>query len=182
MPIFFCCLLIILVAEIAAGAWVYYNADRLEGMVRASVKATVQEEYGIIQSRTITFDAIQKGLHCCGASGPQDWARSRYNGADANSINLKVTSDLAIYNMPPSCCKADVSELVCDQSRKAGITAYLNPVINSSGCIDKLVETIRDHMSWVIGIAIGVAVLELLGLIFSVVLCCAIKRNDRYKA
>ncbi|XP_026482691.1 CD9 antigen-like, partial [Ctenocephalides felis] len=58
---FFCCLLIILVAEIAAGAWVYYNADRLEGMVRASVKATVQEEYGIIQSRTITFDAIQKG-------------------------------------------------------------------------------------------------------------------------
>lgn len=53
-------MLIILVAEIAAGVWAFQNKDELNKMVQASVKHTVKEEYGVIDSRTIAFDAIQK--------------------------------------------------------------------------------------------------------------------------
>jgi CD81 antigen len=50
------------VAEIAAGVWAYSNSDKLEEYVRSNVRSTVQEEYGIVDSRTKTFDAIQKGV------------------------------------------------------------------------------------------------------------------------
>jgi len=52
--------LVILVAEVAAGAWAVHNKDELDNMIRNSVKNTVQEEYGVVQTRTVTFDTIQK--------------------------------------------------------------------------------------------------------------------------
>jgi len=57
---FFCFLLIIVVAEIAAVVWAYSNSDRLEGYVETSVRSTVQDEYGVVDTRTKTFDTIQK--------------------------------------------------------------------------------------------------------------------------
>jgi CD81 antigen len=59
---FFCFLLIIVVAEIAAGVWAYSNKDGLEKYVESSVRLTVQDEYGVVDTRTQTFDAIQKGV------------------------------------------------------------------------------------------------------------------------
>ena len=50
------------------------------------------------------------------------------------------------------------------------------------GCIDKLIDTLKSHMSIVIGVGIFIGVVECLGLIFSLVLCCGIRNNDRYKA
>lgn len=46
----------------SAGAWAYSNSSQLKVLVRESVKATVQDEYGVVNSRTLTFDAIQQGV------------------------------------------------------------------------------------------------------------------------
>jgi hypothetical protein len=59
---FFCFLLIIVVAEIAAGVWAYSNSDKLEVYVKDAVRSTVQHEYGVVDTRTKTFDAIQEGV------------------------------------------------------------------------------------------------------------------------
>jgi hypothetical protein len=59
---FFCFLLFIVVAEIAAVVWAYSNSDKVESYVESSVRSTVQEEYGVVDTRTATFDAIQKGV------------------------------------------------------------------------------------------------------------------------
>lgn len=56
---FFCFLLLVLVAEIATGAWVYHNRDKLDSMVRSSVKYTVQHEYGQIDDKTAALDTFQ---------------------------------------------------------------------------------------------------------------------------
>jgi CD81 antigen len=37
-------------------------------------------------------------------------------------------------------------------------------------------------MSIVVGVGIGIGVIECLGLIFSLILCCGIRNMDRYKA
>lgn len=50
----------IIVAEIAAGAWAFHNSDKLDDMVRASVKHTVENEYDVITSRTLAFDTFQR--------------------------------------------------------------------------------------------------------------------------
>lgn len=49
-------------AQISAAVWMYTNSDKLESLVRFTVKTTVQSEYGSIDSRTKTFDAIQSGV------------------------------------------------------------------------------------------------------------------------
>ena len=59
---FYYFLLIIVLAEILAVALAYSNRDKLEGYVESSVRSTVQEEYGMVDTRTKTFDAIQKGV------------------------------------------------------------------------------------------------------------------------
>jgi len=40
----------------------YANNDKLVELVRYTVKTTVQSEYGSIEGRTETFDAIQSGV------------------------------------------------------------------------------------------------------------------------
>lgn len=49
-------------AQISAAVWMYTNSDKLEELVRYTVKTTVQSEYGSIKGRTETFDAIQSGV------------------------------------------------------------------------------------------------------------------------
>lgn len=62
---FFCITLIVMVAQIAAGAWAFHNKDKLDDIVRSSVKYSVQEEYGqsSMSTRTVTFDTIQKNVN-----------------------------------------------------------------------------------------------------------------------
>lgn len=57
---FFCFLLVVLVAEVSTGAWAYHNRDKLDAMIRSSVKNTVQNEFGVIESRTANFDLFQR--------------------------------------------------------------------------------------------------------------------------
>lgn len=53
-----------MVAQIAAGAWAFHNQDKLDDIIRAAVKSTVQHEYGqsTMSSQTVTFDALQKNV------------------------------------------------------------------------------------------------------------------------
>lgn len=182
LVLFFCFLVIILVAEISAGIWAYSNSEQLEELVRENVKITVQQEYGVVHTRTSTFDEIQQGLKCCGANGPSDWAGSRYNKGDKQSVNLAISSVLQLYNVPPSCCSADPESEICKTAIKTGVAAPISGVIYSEGCVDKLLEKLQQYMSTVVWIGVFVAFAEILGLAFSLVLCCAIQQRDRYKA
>ncbi|XP_026675772.1 CD9 antigen-like [Diaphorina citri] len=62
LTLFFCFLLIVLVAQISAVVWGYANLDQLESLIRSNVASTVRHEYGVISSRTFTFDSIQEGV------------------------------------------------------------------------------------------------------------------------
>ncbi|KAI9579711.1 hypothetical protein GQX74_000499 [Glossina fuscipes] len=181
---FFCVILIVMVAQIAAGAWAFHNKDKLDDIVRASVKYSVQEEYGqsSMSSRTVTFDTIQKNLKCCGADGPSDWATSRFNNVDrTNIVDIAISSMNVFYNIPESCCKDELKENVCEMSRKLKFGGTFNPAIHQQGCVDKLIELIYENWVLLFGVTAGVILLELLALTFSLSLCCAV-RNHQYKA
>ncbi|KAI4497170.1 hypothetical protein M0802_007654 [Mischocyttarus mexicanus] len=179
---FFSCLLVVIVAQIAAGVWLYSNSNRLEELVKLSVINTVKNEYGVVEFRTQTVDAFQSGLGCCGATGPADWAGSRYAKFDSSGISLTVLSKSDnVYKVPKSCC-VDRESVGCDVARNFKIGDFVSPAIYNEGCIDKLVIAMKNQSCIVIGIAIGIGILELLGLIFALILCCANGSSDRYKA
>ncbi|KAH8284060.1 hypothetical protein KR054_009114 [Drosophila jambulina] len=181
---FFCVILIVMVAQIAAGAWAFHNKDKLDDIVRAAVKSSVQEEYGqsTMSSRTVTFDTLQKNLKCCGADGPGDWATSRFNNVDrTNIVEIAVSSMNVFYNIPESCCKDDLKDNECELSRRLKFGGPLNAAIYQQGCVDKLIDIIYENWVTIFAVTAAVILLELLSLTFALSLCCAV-RNQHYKA
>ncbi|KAK9297654.1 hypothetical protein QLX08_008708 [Tetragonisca angustula] len=180
---FFSCLLVVIVAQIAAGAWLYTNSNRLEELVKSSVISTVKNKYGVDTAHTGTVDAFQSDLGCCGATGPADWTGSKYAASESsNPISITVSGDPNnVFKVPESCCK-DKDSVACKAAQNIKVADVVSPEIYSEGCIDKLLDVLNSQKNIVIGVAAGIGILELLGLIFSLVLCCAIGSSDRYKA
>lgn len=180
---FFCFLLLILVAEIAAGAWAIHNKSVLDDMFRATVKNTVQNEYGVIQMKTDSFDTFQRQLECCGASGPNDWALSKYNSKEAsNVINMKISSSSMHYKIPESCCKSDIDADQCMLSTKVTLKSAISSDIYSQGCMDKLVSEFHANITLVCAVICAVVIAEFLGLLFALILYCAVKNKENYKS
>lgn len=128
---FFCCMLIVLTAEIAAGVWAYQNGSKLEAFVKLNFKNTVENEYGKMETRTEMIDAIQIKLQCCGVDGPKDYSNSKLNNAKGPGLlDLAISTAKLSYSVPPSCCKNDTDKATCETSRKGAITTSINPYIN----------------------------------------------------
>ncbi|XP_022207688.1 CD9 antigen [Nilaparvata lugens] len=182
LVLFFCVLLIILVAEVSAAAWMFSNSDELEKLVKENVDVTVHQEYGVVPSRTETFDTIQQGLYCCGAKGPTDWLNSKYNNLGQHGVDLSISSPPLTYKIPLSCCAGDPQSPACQAATKATIAARLPEIIYQDGCSDRLVEKLRDYVSTFVVIGIIIAGCQILGLAFSLIVCCGIQQRNRYKA
>ncbi|XP_034948812.1 CD9 antigen [Chelonus insularis] len=180
---FFSCLLIAVVAQIAAEAWLYTNRDHIEPLVKTAFMNTVKNEYGEIDHRTQTVDSIQSNLYCCGASGPSDWASSKFGSSRSSSgaLSLTVSSPNNVYTIPESCCR-DKDESLCATARKIKVADTIPSNIYSEGCVDKLIDVLRNQGCTILGVVLGLGLIELIGLIFSLILCCAIGSSDRYKA
>lgn len=183
---FFSFLLVILVVEVAAGCWVYFNRAELEKMLQEHVKRTVEKDYSTNEYLTKTFDTIQSNLGCCGANGPRDWSSSRFNQVNKKSdkgMDLAISSSLQTYKLPLSCCSTPKSPQICDDGSRIGLSANIPVVMYQDGCIEKLKDVLKDHMVTGWALLITIAVLELFGLIFSLVLCCAVRSStDHYKS
>lgn len=50
------------------------------------------------------MDTVQSSFGCCGASGPSDWASSKYNKDGQEGLSFSVTANTNIYKIPQSCC------------------------------------------------------------------------------
>lgn len=121
---FFVFLMIILVAEIAAGVWAYMNRADLNKLVQESVRDTVRRDYGKDDVTTKTFDMIQKTLKCCGAESYASWANSAYNGVGEKSpLEIGISALAPTYSVPKSCC-ADPDSDVCETTRKLGSLGF----------------------------------------------------------
>lgn len=182
LVMFVCLLIVIVVAQISAGWWAYCNSEQLEKLVRKSIESTVQNEYGLNPRHTKTFDIIQRDLRCCGANGPTDWANSKYRHSNGTEgINLEIGSKDVLFSIPASCCSPELSVEMCEAARNSVVVSGYAPSIFKEGCMDKMLSVARQHMFIIIGIILGVGIVEFVGIIFSLILCCAIRAVNRYK-
>ncbi|XP_029155750.1 CD9 antigen [Nylanderia fulva] len=181
--IFFVVILVIIVAQIAFAGWLYTHGDRLDGLLRSSVINTVKKEYGDVESRTQIMDAIQSGLECCGATGPADWAGSKYASKDPSlPISLTVSNDANnVFKVPESCCR-NIGTVACNEGRNMKVAGVTNDSIFSEGCTQKLVDTLKGQTYHVMITAILILIVEILGLILALICCCEGGASDRYKA
>nr|XP_048274700.1 tetraspanin-8 [Myodes glareolus]XP_048274701.1 tetraspanin-8 [Myodes glareolus]XP_048274702.1 tetraspanin-8 [Myodes glareolus] len=149
--LFFIGLLLILFLQVAAGilgaTFKSESSRLLNETLHENVKLLTQstEEAKKFQEAMISFQAEFK---CCGlVKGAQDWG--------------------ANFNEAQESCK-------CTEAPESQCSSYNGYKVNTQTCLSLIKDLVEKNIIIVIGVAFGLAVIEILGLVFSMVLYCQI--------
>ncbi|XP_054255819.1 tetraspanin-8 [Indicator indicator] len=157
--LFFIGLLLILILQVTGGVLGAVYRSQIE----ASLSLTLQESVKSLQSTAEDTKAIRENFqkfeemsHCCGLlNGPADWG---------NNFNVPLGGHKVC-----ECEQKDSSTDLC--------TYYQGRYIYKRTCGEVITKYLKDHLLIIMGIAFGLAVVEILGLGFSMSLYCQIGRK-----
>ncbi|XP_028306707.1 CD151 antigen [Gouania willdenowi] len=154
-------LLCIFLLEIIAGVLAYITYQecfppicfQLDEELQQNLKITMQQKYRQPGEESITdaVDRLQQEFKCCGSQNFSDWK---------NNLWIKTPKNQLL--VPDSCCKTP-SEL-CGRSDHPSNIYRLE-----GGCIMKLEEFILSQFYILSAVGIGIAFLQLVGMMFT---CC----------
>lgn len=155
MYIFF--LVVIFLGEFSGGimAAVYKSkvTDELGSTLRKSIA-----EYKNSSITRDAWDAVQKTIHCCGVTSYQDYV---------NYAHFNTTVPI-----PNSCCHGKNVDCI-GEARNNGTKTYKS--LYSEGCLNSLQDQLKSNLSIIIGVAIGIAMIQLLGILLA---CKSCRAND----
>lgn len=156
---FFACLFLIFAAEAVAGILGFLYRDRVEEELTNTLKEEIQNNYGVkIDSTTnANVDNLQIRLECCGSSNYTDWRESEWK-------KLNPTK-----RVPLSCCKEGKNTSTCNND-----TGFDSDNIHTKGCLSELKQFVDDHLIILGIVAVSIAGIQLLGMIFACCLFCSI--------
>ncbi|XP_072278269.1 CD82 antigen [Pyxicephalus adspersus] len=163
LALYFTFLLLILIAQVAVGVFIYFQREELKNEMSTIIDKVIvsyNPDDGENDSAESTWDYIQHNLECCGWRSYQNWTM---NENVSNRTNYYPCSCVQNSKVSNGFCNATVEDLY------------------SSGC-DKQVESwLQDNLGVILGVCVGVAVIELIGLILSMCLCRKIQNEDYTK-
>lgn len=179
-------LAIIFVIELSVGIAACVFKSDLQMMLKDSL------ERSIVRSSPddiMAWDNVQRKLDCCGVNGPSDWSDYSKN-----------------KTIRPSCCKPDIIDFAtkdCKNAsplfqhkyfqvyisnteiRKRNLKTFLLNfkkyfvlfLTKKDGCLIKLKERIESNAVILIGVGIGVAFIQLLGIALAIWLAQSIRKE-----
>ncbi|XP_009325823.1 PREDICTED: tetraspanin-8 [Pygoscelis adeliae] len=157
--LFFIGLLLILILQITGGILGAVYRSQIETSVNKTLLASVNslqsstEESKSFQEK---FQKFERMNQCCGLlNGPADWGKN--------------------FNTPFSSKK--ICECELENTSTDLCTLFQGRYIYKKPCGDVIIKYLEDHLLIIMGIAFGLAVIEILGLGFSMSLYCQIQRK-----
>ncbi|XP_062433850.1 CD82 antigen [Rhea pennata] len=177
LGLYFTCLLVILITQVAAGLIIYFQKEKLKEELSVIVRGLIEtydpsnEEENNLQD---AWDYVQRQIACCGWDGAKDWENN------AVLINRSMT----IY--PCSCSNSSKDSMTdsgfCDQGIPSNSTAKSDDwPVHQQGCVDGVQKWLKNNLGIILGVCTGVAVIELLGMMLSIALCKNIHSEDYTK-
>lgn len=180
LGLYFVFLLLILIAQVTVGVLFYFNADKLKQEVgnmvmdiirNYKVNASSSREESLQEA----WDYVQAQVECCG------WV-SFYNWTE----NWEIQNSTEVL-YPCSCEEAQeednkhiVKKGFCSNSTLDKNNPEEWPV-HKEGCMEKVQAWLQENLAILLGVCVGVAVIELLGLLLSICLCRHIHSEDYSK-
>ncbi|XP_075010919.1 tetraspanin-8 [Calonectris borealis] len=153
--LFFIGLLLILILQITGGILGAVYRSQIE----TSLNKTLGESVNSLQSSTEEskkfqekFQKFERMNQCCGLlNGPADWGKN--------------------FNSP-------FGSKICEcEPKNPSCTTFQGRYVYKTPCGEVIIEYLEDHLLIIMGIAFGLAVIEILGLGFSMSLYCQIQRK-----
>uniref|UniRef100_A0A8C7E087 Tetraspanin n=1 Tax=Naja naja TaxID=35670 RepID=A0A8C7E087_NAJNA len=176
LGLYFTCLLLILIAQIAAGLLIYFQRNALEAEMSGIVSELIQnydpsdDHNGTLEN---AWDYVQLQLHCCGWTGPETWK------------NNTVLQEKNQTFYPCSCSNGSFNSLdevgFCSLGIISNSTTVDDWPVKKQGCMKGVQNWLQDNLGIILGVCTGVAVIELLGMVLSICLCKNIHTEDYTK-
>ncbi|KAB0397317.1 hypothetical protein E2I00_005372, partial [Balaenoptera physalus] len=137
---------LIMLVEVAAAIAGYVFRDKVISEFNKDFRQQMQN-YPQNNHTALILDRMQEDFKCCGAANYTDWEKI-----------LMVTK-----RVPDSCC--------VNVTQGCGINFNMKD-IHTEGCVERIGSWLRNKMLVVAAAALGIAFVEVLGIIFA---CCLVK-------
>uniref|UniRef100_G3NTC5 Tetraspanin 34b n=1 Tax=Gasterosteus aculeatus aculeatus TaxID=481459 RepID=G3NTC5_GASAC len=158
--LFFIIVMVVFIAEVAGAVVILVFRPLAEELLTkfGEVAAkNIHKDYGNNSDVTGLWNATMSSLHCCGFYNSSDFVGSPYYNQHH-------------HQYPPQCCLPTVQ--LCNQT-----IVDSDPMV--TGCFAKIKKLIEDNMAAIVGVALGIAALEICAMGVSMILYCRIKsRGD----
>ncbi|XP_036025748.1 CD63 antigen [Onychomys torridus] len=138
---------LIMLVEVAVAIAGYVFRDKVESEFSKNFQQQMQN-YLKDNNTAMVLDGLQKEFGCCGANNYTDWEN---------------ITGLAKDRVPDSCC--------VNVTAGCGIN-FKKSTIHTQGCVESIGAWLRKKILLVAAAALGIAFVEVLGIIFS---CCLVK-------
>ncbi|KAI7791769.1 tetraspanin-33 [Triplophysa rosa] len=164
----FCiCLTIIFLLQLVAGVLGFVFSDRARGKVTDMVNSAIKHYRDDLDLQNL-IDYGQKQFNCCGGISYMDWSQNMYFNCSKENPSKERCS------VPYSCCLLAKDEgiinTMCGQGMQGFNYQEAGAFINTNGCIDKVVNWIHSNLFLLGGIALGLAIPQLVGILLSQIL------------
>ncbi|XP_056621980.1 CD82 molecule b [Triplophysa dalaica] len=168
LGLYFTCLLLILIAQVTAAVLIYFQRDLLKHEMSTIVNKILVNYNGHNNTSEHAWDYLQRTMGCCGWTGPFNWT---------DNILIKNSSK---FLYPCSCRNESISGT---DLMETGLCEGLSndwPVF-TMGCISKVEDWLLRNCGVILGVCVGIGVIELLGMILSMCLCKSVQQEDYTK-
>lgn len=169
----FCiCLTVIFLLQLAAGILGFIFSDKARGKVTEVINRAIVHYRDDIDLQNL-IDFGQKEFGCCGGVTYIDWSQNMYFSCNDDNPSRERCS------VPFSCCIMSKEKVVintmCGQGMQKLEYIEAGNNIHTNGCIDKMVNWIHSNLFLLGGIALGLAIPQLVGILLSQILINQIK-------
>ncbi|NXO83597.1 TSN8 protein, partial [Sitta europaea] len=157
LMLFFIALLLILILQVTGGILGAVYKPQVEAALNDTLNAGVdalKSTTGEHKEYQEEFQKLERKNQCCGMlNGPKDW------GENFNKLSSNM-------------CECEVEKQSSDLCTK-----YENRYIYKRPCGEVIMQQIKDNLVIIMGIAFGLAAVEIIGLVFSMSLYCQIGKK-----
>jgi len=154
-------LVLVFMFESITGLLAYVYQEQIDQDLNKHLYESFIQEYGRDKDITYSVDTIQREFDCCGAQSFADWRTSNWS---AENPEVKV---------PDSCCKTE--------SPGCGVRDHPSN-IPYTGCIHRFSDELSDHLLLLGVVSLGLALLQIFGVIFTACLFSRLNKAEKYSA
>merc|ERR1711890_136966 len=164
------CILLIFMLELAGGIYAYTKTKDLQKDIQVGLKEAIVNSYGNSTDADDSFkdavDWFRINVKCCGSEKPADWKDSYWYKTKGQSKKTPV---------PESCCKE--KKTGCNNGKVEDLVKAKK--IYTTGCVPEGTKYVKTELYKVGGAAIGIGVIQLLGIVFAAVSAIPSERKNR---